>query len=84
MGMFTKPRKIIWNKKDNLLLSLCQDGNMISEMLFGIFPCDIQGLVIQWNDHTVINPGTISHAVITHVSYPLLNKIDFCGFQNST
>ena len=49
MVMFTKPRKIIWNKKDNLLLSLCQDGNMISEMLSGIFPCDIQGLVIQWN-----------------------------------
>ena len=51
MVTFAKPAEIVWNDKHDLLLFLCQDGNMISEMLSGIFPCDIQGLLIQWNDH---------------------------------
>ena len=51
MATFTKPRKIIWNKKHDLLLLLCQEDNMVSEMLSGIFPCDIQGLLTQWHDH---------------------------------
>ena len=51
MGMFTKPREIIWNEKHDLLLFLCQEDNMVSEMLSGIFPCDIQGLLTKWHDH---------------------------------
>ena len=51
MGTFTKPRKIIWNKKHDLLLLLCQEDNMVSEMLSHILPCDIQGLLTQWKYH---------------------------------
>ena len=83
MATFAKPAKIVWNDKHDLLLFLCQDGNMISEMLSGIFPCDIQGLLIQWNDHN--QPWDHISCCDNTCSYPPpLNKIDFCGSENST